>query len=190
MRIPSSVIVLLLMLPGCTTVHQEFPNIPSDQVWSAMIAVAETPSYDGADPTGRWTVRENHVWVDADNARVEIYRELHRMLRRARTQPIEQRRTWKFQVMLDGGPPPHGVFVSRGWGVPAHARREGERYWNDVRRLLGAGRMPEDAGRDAFIEPAATQPEGFAPEPRPVDEPKAPDAEPDLIDIDDLMPGG
>lgn len=120
----------LLLLGGCTSVTHTFSDTPADQVWTAMLVVAEQPRY--AD----WRVEANEVWVDEAERRIEVYRELRRVLIRPAAKPFPQRQAWRFEIHLDEQEPPEGVFVSRGWGVPAHARIEGERYFEDVRGIL------------------------------------------------------
>jgi hypothetical protein len=138
---------------GCTTVREPFPGRDPGQVWTALIAVAQDPDYDDPDPTKRWRVKENHVYVDDETARLEIYRELDRVLHRPGAKPLRESRTWRFQVMLDSGDaeagyPPEATFMSRGWGVPSHAQDEADRYFREVREVLSGARalVPEEAG--------------------------------------------
>lgn len=155
---------VLLAFSGCTTKRQAYPNHTSNQVWVAMQAVAESPEYDD------WHVTSNEVWVDQEQARIEVYREIRRTLHRPRAKPSNQRRTWRLQYVLEDGDPPTVRVVSRGMGVPAHALEEADRYLLDVRRML--------------------QSEFATPPPAPVAR-EAPQAEPvsgtvPEIDIDDL----
>ncbi|MCI0365319.1 MAG: hypothetical protein L0219_15730 [Phycisphaerales bacterium] len=139
----------LLALPGCgTTVRQTFDGRDPDQVWTAMIAVARTPDYSAPDDyTQRWTVRENQVWVDQANQRIEIFRRLERMLHRPRSQPLHEEREWKLQATLEERDPPTVRFTSRQLGVPAHAWDEAERYFDEVWKVLGGkpGQEPAPA---------------------------------------------
>lgn len=148
---PLLLLTALLMIGGCATVSESFPGRDPDQVWTALVAVAETPSYDDDDPTKRWWVKENRVWVDEANARIEIYRELDRMLRRGTSPPLRQERTWRFQIVLDAEGPT-ATFTSRGVGVPMRAVAEGNRYFTDVHALLDGTGQPEpgtEAGNPA-----------------------------------------
>jgi len=99
---------MAVSMTGCTTVLESFPGEDPGHVWTALVAVAQTPDYSDADPAERWMVKENHVYVDEPNARIEIYRELDRVLHRARTTPVREERTWKFQILFDPEDRPGG----------------------------------------------------------------------------------
>jgi hypothetical protein len=165
----------MVALTGCTSVHEEFIAQDPSQVWTAMVAVAETPDYDDPDPTKRWTIKENYVWVDEETLRIEVYRELDRILHRAATKPLRQEQSWRFRITLDPLAPPRATFVSRGAAVPAKARAEAERYFEDVWEILRGMRdlEPDDVG--------------VAPESPPS---TAPDEDEPMIDIEELEPGG
>jgi hypothetical protein len=184
-----SALALLIGFPlaGCASVTRAYPGEDPGQVWTALVAVARTPDYDDPDPNSRWTVRENEVREFRDEGRIEIYRRLARHLHRPDTITRPERRTWRIRVVLDAGEPPTARFTIRGWTIPARVIEEGERYFDDVRRLLGA--PPPDL---------APLPDAPAPEPPPADaapaepppDPPAPDDGPDLIDLDEVEPGG
>ncbi|MDY7107418.1 MAG: hypothetical protein SYC29_02160 [Planctomycetota bacterium] len=144
-------------LTGCTTIVETFPDEDPGHVWTALKAVAETPDYSSDDPAERWFVKENHVYVDEENARIEIYRELDRVLHRARTNPIREQRTWKFQIIYEPQPdPPTAIFTSRRLGVPMQAADEAERYFADVWELLG-GRGPIEREAPPPVPPPAEE---------------------------------
>ncbi len=123
-------IVVLLAGFGCTSRTQTYPNHTVGQVWAAMQAVAESPEYDD------WHVMSNDVWVDDEQARIEVYREVRRTLHRPRSQPLNQRRTWRLQMLLVDDDPPTVRIVSRGIGIPAHAQEETDRSLIDIRKIL------------------------------------------------------
>jgi hypothetical protein len=136
------------------TIH---PDANAAQVWSAMLAVARSPSYFD------WDVVVNEAWVDEENRRIEIYREL----KRESPEPVAQRRTehrqWRLKVALEPVEPPRIVVVSQGMGVPAHAYEEAHRYFDEVRRILSAGglRPPEESVLDSMgIDEEPTLPAG------------------------------
>ena len=124
------------LLTGCTTVRQTFHHQDPQHVWTALIAVAETPDYSSDNPNERWIVDENHVAVFDEERRIEIYRKLDRMLHRPGARPIRQTRTWRFQILLEHLDPPMVAFISRGWGIPQVAQQEAARYYADVWDIL------------------------------------------------------
>ena len=135
------VILAATLLCGCTTVQREFLGSPSDQVWTAMVAVAQSPDYDD------WTVTQNDVWVDDASQRIEIYRRMRRVIHQPAYRARRENREWRFQVTFE---PPMATFISRGMGVPAHAQEEAEHYFDDVLDLLGG--MPA-ASEEPTSEP-------------------------------------
>ncbi len=171
-------VLATLTMSGCTTVRQDFPDQDPGHVWTAMVAVAETPDYSHSDAAKRWIVRENNVWLDTANSRIEIYRELDRVLDLANADPRRENRTWLFRITLDPTDPPLAEFTSRGWGVPMRARDEGLRYFADVLDLLSGAPSPV-----APSEPAVqTQPAFQELPPESSDKP--------IVDIEELEPTG
>lgn len=130
--------VALLALTGCMSVTESFPGHDPDHVWTALVAVAETPTYDDDDPSKRWWVKENQVWVDDAGARIEIYRELDRMRKYGTNPPIREQRSWRLQVVFDpeGSDGPTARIRCRDVTVPMRAVNEGHRYFADVRAIL------------------------------------------------------
>jgi hypothetical protein len=167
-------LLVMALGSGCTTVRETFPDKTPEQVWTALVAVAETPDYDAEDPADRWHIRENRATVFDESARIEIYRRLQRVRHPERARPLTQSRTWRFQVTLVSTDPPRAKFVSRGPAIPSHAEDEANRYFDDVWMLLG-GRPDEQPPAEAEAAPV---PETL---PEPAEE------EP-VIDIDDLGP--
>lgn len=139
---PLMPVVVLLVAGGCTTVERTFDGYGPDQVWTAMVATANTPSY--AD----WKVATNDVWVDESAQRIEIYRQLRRVLYRPGADPHHETQTWRFEVRLEGHNPPMASFVSRGVGLPTDAQYEANRFFLDVHDLL-LGVPAEAALQDA-----------------------------------------
>ena len=142
---------LLLLLAGCG-VKADFSDRPTSQVWLAMQAVAEQPDYDHEDYTKRWTVVENIVTVDEADRRIDIERELERVLVRPRTKPLHEEVHWSIQVTLLPGN--QILFASVDPRVPAHVQFEAERYFTSVRRLL-AGLPPPDHIRERMRDDPA-----------------------------------
>ncbi|HRP61888.1 MAG TPA: hypothetical protein PK400_01195 [Phycisphaerales bacterium] len=128
---------------GCTTLRESYPDHAPAHVWTAMKAVAESPEYDD------WWVSSNNVWVDEASSRIEVHRRVDRSLRRPLARPLREEREWRFQITLTSHDPPTVNFLSRGFGVPMHARIEAERYFADVRRMLGTASQPSIEPSDA-----------------------------------------
>lgn len=130
-------VLIVSFFGGCTTMERSFPDHSQDQVWSAMVAVAERPVY--AD----WKVLENNVYANQEAKRIEVSRVVHRQLYLpgSGNNPRYERRDWKFTITLMPIEPPTIHFLSRGWAVPMHAREEAERYLNDVKDVLSGGKV-------------------------------------------------
>ena len=126
----------MLLASGCTTQRAAFAGHDADTVWTAMVAAARTPDYEGGAADQRWTVRENEVWVDDENGRIEVLRKVERLIHQPATSPRMESRQWKLQIALEERDPPTVRFSSRNFGVPAHAWDEAARYFEDVRRVL------------------------------------------------------
>ncbi len=124
------VLVTNLIMGGCTSVEHSFLGYGSDQVWTAMVAVARTPVYDD------WKVAANDVWVDEREYRIEVSRHLRRVLYSPDANPLRENQTWRFEIRLVEFDPPLARLVSRGVGQPTDAQREGNRYFRDVHDLL------------------------------------------------------
>lgn len=135
-------VISLALLSGCSTITETYPGHPADQVWTAMQAVAESPEYDD------WHVVENETWVDPDLARIEIYRVNRRVLHRPGAKPLDEKRTWKFQVLLVDVDPPTAAFKTRSFAIPAQAQVEAEQYLEDVWQVLGGRPEPVEAVED------------------------------------------
>ncbi len=147
-------ILALISLSGCTTVNHTFTHQPADQVWTAMVAVAQSPVYED------WQVSRNDVWVDEDARRIEIYRRLRRILAQPASKIRRENREWRFQILLESTNPPKAVFTSRGLGVPSHAQREGELYFADVLDILsGVAEEPAQPAANENEDPPETEPD-------------------------------
>jgi len=170
-------VLAAVWMAGCTTVKEVFPREDPGHVWTALVAVAETPDYSDPDPSRRWFVKENHVWVDEERGRIEVYRELDRIRHLTSTTPLRENRTWRFQILFEGGDPPQAVFVSRGWGVPMQAHDEGRRYFADVWAMLGgAGEAAGPVEQVGAVELEAERQGAEQGKP--------------IVDIDELEPAG
>ncbi len=131
--------VALAVISGCTSIERTYDGYSSDQVWTAMVAAAESPAY--AD----WKVAANDVWVDESAQRIEIYRHLRRVLFRPGAEPHRETQTWRIELRLNRGNPPTATFASRGLGLPTDVQYEANRFFFDVLDLLRG--VPAETGR-------------------------------------------
>lgn len=156
MRIPTSfatvpAFVLVATLAGCTTRSATFEGYGDDQVWSAMVAAARTPEYDD------WKVRDNEVFVDESGRRLEIFRVLKRLYVTPYAEPQKEDEEWRLQVVLSRDEElgaPTVDFTARQVSVPAHVWREADRYFAQVRSLLGPAAVPPADPTTAAPAPA------------------------------------
>lgn len=138
--------VAFVSLCGCTSRSQVFEGYGDDQLWTAMVATARTPEY------GDWLMSDNEVFVDEAGRRIEIYRTLRRTLVSPYAEPRREDAEWRFQIELeaeDGTPVVD--FTARQIAVPAHVWSEADRYFAQMRTLLGAPR-PTQSTPDAAPE--------------------------------------
>ena len=144
MRIPTlfatvPVAVLIFSMAGCTSRSATFEGHADDQVWSAMVAAARTPEYDD------WKVQDNQVMVDESGKRLEIYRYLKRLYVTPFADPQKEQEEWRIQLVLSRDESldvPTVEFTARQVSVPAHVWREADRYFAQVRSLLGPATAP------------------------------------------------
>ncbi len=161
--------VVALSGVGCTTRSQVFDGYSEDQLWTAMVATARSPVYDD------WKVSDNEVYIDEDARRIEIYRVLKRTFVSPFSDPRRESEEWKLQIVLARDEElgqPLVDFTARQMDVPAHVWDEADRYFMQVRTLLGP------------VKPPATDPATASeptPMPPPLDEEKR-DAKPAAAD--------
>ncbi len=144
-------LLLAVACTGCTSGTRVFPDHDAGVVWTAMVAVADTPDY-GADDDP-WIVKENRAYTRPDERRIEIYREVVRHSDLEKVNPFVDRRAFRFQVLLEETNPPTVSIISRGTGFPRHAEEEVRRYLDDVSVIVG------DRSRGPLPEGGASTPE-------------------------------
>ena len=125
---------------GCAAPIATFPGEERAIVWKAMVAAAESPEYEDLELSRRWIVRENTVWANPQDGRIEVHRLLHRVRRLPMQPEVKEERDWLFIIRMfaeEDGTPPTAEFRSRNVGpVPAQVREEANRYFATVRSLL------------------------------------------------------
>lgn len=174
---------------GCVTRSQPFPGYNDDQLWTAMVATAKAPIYDD------WKISENEVMVDEAGRRIEIYRIVRRTLVSPHADPWKEEMEWRMQVVLGrdwDGTTPIVDFTARQMTVPAWVWAEADRYFAQMRTLLGPAHPPaEPAPATGDIMPAplpdqkpaapAEQPAAAAETPAPAPaEPATPPSDPPI----------
>lgn len=176
------VVLALPTLAACTNRQQAYPDVPPEQLWTAMKAAAREPTYRD------WFVLENSVAVDEADRRIEVYRELRRDVVSPSTPPLREDQSWRFTITMDAPPPPkppEATFVSRTAGVPAHAWDEADRFFADVQALLdGAPFGARPAAPSTVVTPSAglpgpvsvppSQAQPLPPAPAPTSQPAPP----------------
>jgi hypothetical protein len=184
MRTPFSIVALplvsalVLSTAGCTTQSATFEGYGGDQVWSAMLAAARTPDYDD------WKVTQNEVFVDEAGRRLEVYRLLKRLYVTPHADPRKEEAEWRLQIVMSGDSAdgaPTVDFTARQISVPAHVWHEADRYFAQVRALLGPVQQ---------AEPALQPPESGADPAAAVVPPAESDAKPDAKIDPEAMPKG
>ena len=140
---------------GCTTRTQVFEGYPDDQLWTAMVASAKSPSYDD------WKVMDNEVYADERSRVIEVYRVLKRTYVAPESTVREEERAWKFSIALGHDPEalaPSVDFTARQLTVPAHVWREADRYFVQMRLLLGQPGSTASTASSASADEPAGQP--------------------------------
>lgn len=124
------------LFTGCVSYERTYPGRTQQQVWTAMISVAEQPDYD-SEKWGQWHVMANDIWVDEAGVRIEVSRHLRRVVYNAgMVKPDAQDRTYQISVSLRGSTSPLIRFTLRGFENPTDAYTESQRYFDDVGALL------------------------------------------------------
>ncbi len=156
---------------GCTSRSQVFEGYSEDQLWTAMVATARTPVYDD------WKVMDNQVFVDEASRRIEIYRVLKRTFVSPHAEPQRESEEWKLQIMLGRDEElgqPLVDFTARQVDVPAHVWDEADRYFLQMRTLLGpamSSQTPASSSNTAIDSGTPTPPPLPAEESSGMDEP-------------------
>ena len=130
-------IVWFCCLQACSSPTRTWVGHSPDEVWTAMIAVAQAPEYHSDNPRKRWHVFENDVVVDSDFGAIRIHRVLRRSMKLP-MQPVQRDdREMIFEISLKNQLPPITEFNELSAQlVPVRTLDEAERYFNQVDELL------------------------------------------------------
>jgi hypothetical protein len=155
-------------LGGCMSVSASFAGCDSAQVWTALIGAAESPDYDDLPEWKRWEARENEVWTAPGQDRIEIYRRLHRDVIQSAARQHDEERRYIITITYNASGTPSATFTIREGAIPAWAQEEGERYFANVRELLGEVAAPESDAAP-LGEPSTSPPDPADQSPPPAD---------------------
>lgn len=124
------IVGILAIMTGCTSKSAVFKDRSPEQVWAAMVSVAEEPDY------GTWVVVENNVWVDSVYDRLEIQRKLKRDLRRPEIGTVRESQDLEMQVVLERTEPPAITVTIRNWMLRGKAVMAIDQYFGEIRDVL------------------------------------------------------
>jgi hypothetical protein len=131
-------VFVAISLAGCSTPMQHtFPNADRSHLWTAMVATANAPEYNDDGIQGRWIVVENDVDANPDQARIDVRREITRILHLPRQKDQHDRREVKFSVYLLPTNPPTIEFISKStYFIAVRGEIEATRYFSAVNQML------------------------------------------------------
>lgn len=121
----------LLLQVGCATHERTYPGQSAEQVWAAMVAVAEVPDY-----TGDWHVTGNIVTTDHQEGIIDVNRSLRRTVLELSGERRTEQRDWQFRFMLLPAQSPTVAFVARNPALPMHVHVEADRFFTDLATVL------------------------------------------------------
>ncbi|MCH2146254.1 MAG: hypothetical protein MK073_00345 [Phycisphaerales bacterium] len=137
MRVAIAILLTCICLQACSSPTRTWEAHSPNEVWTAMIAVAQAPEYQSDNPRKRWHVFENDVVVDRDSGEIRIHRVLRRSMKLP-MQPVQRDdREMIFEISLKNQLPPITEFKELSTQlVPVRTLDEAERYFNQVDELL------------------------------------------------------
>ena len=130
-------ITLGLMLWGCSTPTRTWEGVDHSMVWTAMVAVANSPEYRSDNPRRRWFVTQNDVSTNEQTGSIEVHRTLRRTLKLPRQREQHDTRELFFEISLSPTLPPTITFeVLSMQLVPVRTIEEAELFFEQVELLL------------------------------------------------------
>ena len=129
--------IVLICLGGCSAPERTWTGHKRDVVWTAMLAVAQSPEYGHQNSKQRWQVLENDVNQDSSSGIIKVRRTIRRAFRLPRQEVQHDFRELIFQVVLLPKEPPATVFEELSFQyVPVRSTEEAARFFNQMDRLL------------------------------------------------------
>ena len=128
---------ILFCFAGCSTPQHSWPDTNRNVVWTAMVAAANAPDYDAADPRKRWIVTQNLVDANASKGIIQVRRSLNRSLQLPLQNEQVDQRDWFFSIQLLPNIPPTATFSSvNSTLIPAQLLDEANRFFDTVDDFL------------------------------------------------------
>jgi|TARA_B100000315_G_scaffold209660_1_gene205543 site-specific DNA-cytosine methylase len=127
----------LLCLASCSTPQQSWPNQSKEVVWTAMVAVANSPDYGAPDPRKRWIVVKNKVDANSQTGKILVNRTIARSLQLPLQIEQNEERSWLFDIQLLPNQIPTVTFDTvKQPMVPAQVHDEANRYFEQINELI------------------------------------------------------
>ena len=125
-------------LVGCSSVTQRsYPHVDQSHLWTAMIAIANTPEYGSDDFRKRWIVLENEVDLKPNQGQIDVRRIIHRSYQLPRQKVQRDQRDILFSVYLLPTNPLTIEFINHSTKFfPVRGETEATRYFSSVEAML------------------------------------------------------
>ncbi len=144
----------IVMAVGCNTVSRDYPGVSHDALWQAALGAARNPKYSD------WFVTENGVFVDAEENRIEIFRELKRDYASAGEALRRESETWTFSVQVEADHRvPKVVLNSRASIRPPNFLIEADHFFGEIDSRLA--QMPSDMSNPSKTTLQVADPNGL-----------------------------
>ncbi len=129
--------VFIFILNGCSSPTRIWEGVDRSMVWTAMVAVAESPEYKSSDPRKRWFVTQNNVVADAQSGSIEIHRTLRRSFQLPRQREQTDFREYFIEITLHPTHPTQTTFdLLNKQLIPVRSQEEADRFFSQVDSLL------------------------------------------------------
>jgi hypothetical protein len=132
-----AILITLLFLQSCTTPQHAWPKQSKEIVWTAMVAVANSPDYDATDPRKRWIVVENKVDANSQTGIILVNRTIARSFQLPLQKEQHEERHWFFDIRLLPNQTPTVTFDTvKQSMIPAQVHDEADRYFEQINELI------------------------------------------------------
>ena len=129
----------IILLSSCSASSKTWKGYSSDEIWTAMIAVAKSPDYSADNPRNRWHVLENVVQINTEDSEIKIHRILRRSIKLAMQSVQVDNREMILKISLENNEFPEVKFEELSSQIiPARALNESHLFFNQLDELLGS----------------------------------------------------